>query len=304
MSPLLAGNLVALFCMALWASTFPVTDVLLADWHPLLLTPARLLPGSVVMLLAALAAGHGKAMRRAPWRTILLIGGLGMGMGTTLLVFALDYANPVTVAIITTTFPLVSAVMGYFGGSEKVTFALALGIVCAIAGGVLLSLGPDGAKLDLRGGEALALLSVVLWAWFARAAVLRLGDLPDLARAACTMLAASLAVTLVSTGAFLVGALEPRFDLSAESIGLLLWLGVIANGISMVLWMTSSRLLGVTVAGIHLNGVPFYVILMALAVGGTILSSQIWGACLVALGALLAQLPLRSRPRAPLPLRD
>ncbi len=304
MPPLLAGNLVALFCMVLWASSFPITGALLADWHPLLLTPARLVPGSIVILLASLAAGHGKAVRRAPWRRILLFGGLGMGMGTTLLVFALNYANPVTVAIITTTFPLVSAVMGYFGGSERVTLALGLGIACAIAGGVLLSFEPGSATLDLRGGEILALLSVFLWAWFARGAVLSLGDLPDLARAACTMLAASLMVSLVAAGAFLAGAVEPRYDLSLDSIGLLLWLGVIANGVTMVLWMTASRLLGVTVAGIHLNGVPFYVILMALAVGGTIFAQQVWGACLVALGALLAQLPARRARCAALPLRD
>ena len=72
----------------------------------------------------------------------------------------------------------------------------------------------------------------------------------------------------------------------------------------MVFWMTASRLLGVTVASIHLNGVPFYVILMALAVGGTIYTSQVWGACLVAAGALLAQLPARKRGPAAIPLKD
>ena len=291
--------------MVLWATSFPVTDILLKDWHPLLLVPARLVPGTAVILLVTLLAGQCKAIRQAPWRTILLIGGLGMGLGTTLIVWAQDYADLVTVAIIVTTFPLVSAVMGYFGGSEKVTIALSLGIVCAVAGGVLISLKPDTAGLDLRGGEVLALTSVILWAWFARSAATRLRDLPDLARAAFSMVAASLAVVVVTIGALLLGAIEVRYDLSPTSLGLVLWLGVISNGVTMVLWMTASRLLGVTVAGIHLNGVPFYVILMALAVGGVILTSQIWGACLVAAGALLAQLPARTRPsRASLPLRD
>jgi drug/metabolite transporter (DMT)-like permease len=74
-----------------------------------------------------------------------------------------------------------------------------------------------------------------------------------------------------------------------------LWLGVVATGATMVLWMTASRLLGVTVTCIHLNSVPFYVILMALAVGGTIFASQVWGAGLVAAGAVLSQLPARKR---------
>jgi len=291
-SPII-GNLVALLCMVLWATSFPVTELLLRDWHPMLLVPARLVPGTLAILLIVVLAGQAATIRRAPWRTLLLIGGLGMGAGTTLIVWAQDYADPVTVSIIITTMPLVSAVMGYVAGSERITLALALGIAAAIAGGVLVTLKPDVAEVGLRGGEVLALLSVFLWAWFARGAVTRLGDLPDLARAAFSMAAASLVVVLATCIALAVGAVEPRYDLSLSSIGLVLWLGVISNGLTMVFWMTASRHLGVTVASIHLNGVPFYVILMALAVGGTIYTAQIWGACLVAAGALLAQLPAR-----------
>jgi drug/metabolite transporter (DMT)-like permease len=295
----ISGNLVALLCMALWATTFPVTELLLRDWHPLLLVPARLVPGSLVIMLVTLMAGQGKAVRRAPWGTLLVIGGLGMGLGTTLIVWAQNYSDPVTISIIVTMTPLVSAAMGYFAGSERISIALALGLCCAIAGGILISLRPEVAGLHLRGGEVLALMSVILWAWFARAAVSRLGELPDLARAACSMVAASLAVVLITAVALVAGTVEVRYDLSLASIGLVLWLGVVANGVTMVFWMTASRLLGVTVTSIHLNGVPFYVIVMALAVGGTIYPSQVWGACLVAAGALLSQLPARKRRPRP-----
>lgn len=304
MSALISGNLMALLCMVLWATAFPVTEVLLRDWHPMLLVPARLVPGTIVILLITILAGQGKTIRQAPWGTLLLIGGLGMGVGTTLIVWAQDYSDAVTVSIIVTMMPLVSAVMGYFAGSERITFALALGILCAIAGGVLISVKPDIGDVDLRGGELLALISVVLWAWFSRAAVTRLGDLPDLARAAFSMTAASLVVVLATGAVLLSGTIEIRYDLSLPSVGLVLWLGVISNGLTMVFWMTASRHLGVTIAAIHLNGVPFYVILMALAVGGAIYTTQVWGACLVAAGALLAQLPRRKPAPAALPLKD
>jgi drug/metabolite transporter (DMT)-like permease len=281
--------------MVLWATSFPVTELLLRDWHPMLLVPARLVPGALVILLITILAGQGKTIRQAPWGTLLRIAGLGMGAGTILIVWA---------PIILTTMPLVSAVMGYFSGSERVTAALGLGIVSAIAGGVLISLKPEAAGPSLRGGEVLALAAVILWAWFARAAVTRLGRLPDLARAAYSMLAASAAVVAATGIALLSGAVEVRYDLSASSIGLVLWLGIMANGLTMVFWMTASRLLGVTVASIHLNGVPLYVILMALAEGGTIYTSQVWGACLVAAGALLAQLPARKRSPAAVPLKN
>ncbi len=304
MRSLISGNLVALACMVLWATTFPATDILLRDWHPLLLVPARLVPGTAAILVITVLAGHGGTFARAPWRLIFLYGGFGMGAGTLLIVWAQDFSDAVTVSIILTTMPLVSAVMGYFAGSERVTVALAFGIVFAIAGGILISLRPDVAGIGFRGGEVLALAAVVLWAWFARGAVARMAVLPDLARAAYNMVAASVTVVLAMALALALGAIELRYDLSPASIGLVLWVGIVANGLTMVFWMTASRLLGVTVTAIHLNGVPFYVILMALAVGGAIYTFQIWGACLVAAGALLAQLPVRRRSPAPVPLKD
>ena len=51
MPRLITGNLVALLCMVLWATSFPVTDLLLRDWHPMLLVPARLVPGTLAILL-------------------------------------------------------------------------------------------------------------------------------------------------------------------------------------------------------------------------------------------------------------
>ena len=77
------------------------------------------------------------------------------------------------------------------------------------------------------------------------------------------------------------------------SLATLLWLGTMAIGLSVLLWFTCARLLGLTVAAIHTNLAPFYVMLMALAVGGTVSGRQLAGALLVAGGALLAQL---SRP--------
>ena len=297
MSPRLSGNLTTQAAVVLWATSFPVTEALLAGWHPLPLVAVRLAISALCLTFMMVLAGQAGLLLRMPWRDIALVGGLGLGTGTVLLVWGQDYSNPVTVAIIVTTLPLVSAVMGLALGQERVTAMIAVGVACAIAGGVLASLPPEGASLDFRGGEILVAGAVVLFTWFSRASVIRLSALPDLAKTAAIMIAATVVVSVASAVAVYSGAVEARYDLSLPSIGLLIWIGCVANGTSMFLWLTGARKLGVTIAAIHLNAVPFYVILSALVLGGSLFLSQVWGACLVALGALLAQLPAFSRAR-------
>jgi drug/metabolite transporter (DMT)-like permease len=66
-------------------------------------------------------------------------------------------------------------------------------------------------------------------------------------------------------------------------------MSMVAIGLSVLLWFTCVRLLGLTVAAIHTNLAPFYVMLIALAFGGRIVPQQVTGAVLVVMGALLAQ---------------
>ena len=78
-SPML-GNLVTLFGMALWSTTFPVTELLLEDWHPILLTPARLALAALSLTCFLLIAGRGRELRGVPWREIWKYGGAGIGL--------------------------------------------------------------------------------------------------------------------------------------------------------------------------------------------------------------------------------
>ena len=61
-------------------------------------------------------------------------------------------------------------------------------------------------------------------------------------------------------------------------------------------WLRSAEYLGVTVAAIHINLVPFYVIVIAFFSGGWLSSYQIIGACLVVAGAVITQVRLGGTP--------
>ncbi len=65
--------------------------------------------------------------------------------------------------------------------------------------------------------------------------------------------------------------------------------------LSQTLWIVSVGLLGIGIASLHMNAVPFYVMLITFAMGGAWNWAQAAGAAIVVLGVCIAQglIPLR-----------
>ncbi len=184
MSSRLLGNLVTLSGMALWSTTFPVTELLLEDWHPMLLTPTRLALAALSLTGFLLISGRGHELRGVPWRDIWKYGGGGIGFATLLLITGQAYSDPVTVSIIATGVPLVAAVMGFLAGDERLNPAIIAGVALAIVGGVLATLARASEGPGFQGGEFLILGSTTLFVWYTRGAVKRLSGMSAIAKAA------------------------------------------------------------------------------------------------------------------------
>ena len=67
-------------------------------------------------------------------------------------------------------------------------------------------------------------------------------------------------------------------------------------GSSQLLWIISVGRIGIGAASMHMNAVPFYVMLMVFTLGGPWNWAQTFGAVIVVVGALVAQ-GLIGRPR-------
>ena len=294
-SPAVTGNLIALFSTVLWSSAFPATEYLLRGWDPLVLCVARLFGAALSILLLTLVMGQVRELARAPWRDVWLLGALGVAAPVFLLIAGQNRSDAVTVAIVSTTLPLISALMSWFLDGRRPGALVAIGILLAIAGATVADAGgPDGP----RGGEILVLASMIAWIWYSRAALQRLAGFGDLALSGLTFAAGALIAAVVLAVALASGLALPRLALDTPNVSALLWMSMIAIGLSVPLWFTSARLLGITIAAIHTNLAPFYVMLIALAFGGTVSGRQAVGAALVAAGALLAQLSSARQPAA------
>jgi drug/metabolite transporter (DMT)-like permease len=287
----LRGNLLLVVSTFAWASAFPATEVLLTHWHPMLVATARIGGGAVALLVVLAVMGRLRGLRHHPWGRYTRLGAVGFAGGAAFIVVGQAFADPVTAAVISTTMPLVSAVMGLVERSERLSTRLAAGIALAVIGGTVASVAPMQAGFTgLRGGEILILLSQVCWAWFSRRSLTALAGLEPIARAAYPMLGGAVVLAALTAGLAATGAIEPSFRLASLDVALLLWIATVGIGLSVTLWLMAARTLGVTVAATHVNLGPFYVMLIALATGGTVVLGQVAGAALVAAGAVVAQL--------------
>ena len=285
------GNVMAVLSMLLWSTSFPISEVLLMRWDALSLAAVRL--GGGALMLALMGWGIRKRYSWTNWpvRSALVIGAVGIGIGTFAMNLGLKYSNPVNVSVIVTTIPLFSVMLGVIKREETLSSRIMVAIGLAICGGVLVSWSSTQTQAGFQGGELLVLGAVILWTWYSRVSVTRLLVIPAYPRTVLTILGGALClipVALVLEGSGWVDLNAPWSVSDLPLIGGLCAFGV---GLSMVCWMISAEKIGVTIAALHINALPFYVLLLGLMFGGTLLMSQVTGAVLVATGAVLAQIP-------------
>lgn len=286
------GNVFAFLGMIIWAMTYPLTDVLLGTWHPLTLAATRIFgAGLVLFLISVLVQSNFVGWKNWPLKRACVTAVVGLGLSTISMNFAFQYSNPVNIAVIATTGPLVSAVMGMIRGEEQITPRLVFAIIMAIVGGVLVSVSNLETELGFQGGEILMIIAVILWVWFSRVSVTKLRVIPAFPRMAFMSVIAGIVIFPLLALIEFTGltSIMPTWSDMERWLSVVLIFGV---AFSMVFWMMSADRIGVTIAGMHGNAVPFYVVLIMIFFGGSVNGWQITGAILVATGATLAQLDI------------
>lgn len=295
----LTGNLVTIIGVFLWSTGFPATALLLENWDPVLLATIRMSVAGSTLSLLVIVSGRGKELRQVRWRDAFLFGGCLLSLSTTCLILAQNYADPTSVAIISTGIPVISLFIGYLAGSEDLSSRKIVAIAFAIAGGITSAMAGITGLGDFRGGEIIILGSLVLFTIFTRNTVSRFQNVSDLTKGAATTAAAGLIMSIIITSVWASGLVTFRYDFNPRDLGLLLWIGGISAGISMVLWFMGGRLLGVTIAAMHQNAVPFHVMMVMFLLGGGFVFDRLIAAAMVVFGVVLAQWSVKKTPRHP-----
>ena len=287
-SPLVA-NAACIGSMLIWAVGFPLADELLRLLPPLTVGVLRLSMAALFLLPLWMLSDGGRELQRADWGRGLIIGAIGVGLGALLLIFAQSRTDGITTAVILATMPVAAISLECLLDGRRLTARLIAGIILSTGGGVAVY-GARMGHIDMGLGALAALLSVVVFAWGARASVKALPGLSALGRTALTVTGGALIALLVQAGLELSGGPSVPWQLIGQREWLYLAIyGIGSLAIAQLLFLIGVAGLGVGLATMHMNIAPFYVMVFALAFGAGWNWAQVAAASLVVLGVVIAQ---------------
>jgi len=289
-SPLFA-NLLCFSAIFLWAIGFPAAEVLLETWGALAMMLSRLTLSILVLMSVWIYLEGWTAVKNTQWLVPMKVGSIGFGFGAFLFLLGQKYSDAVIPAIIAAMMPIFGGLLEVIFEARKLRPRLIIGIILALIGGYLAT----GVKLSegtFGLGALLCLIAIPLYAWSTRTITREFPKLSPIAQTTTTLVGAWIFVIV----AYLVSMV---FWIDATKVGLmdgyniamLLIFSIAALAISQLLWIKAAGSLGILFASLHMNAVPFYVmVVMVIFFDASWSWMQALGALLVGIGVIYSQM--------------
>jgi drug/metabolite transporter (DMT)-like permease len=293
---LLTANMICLTSMVIWAAGLPAADLIIPHMPPVALTAGRALLAAAILLPVWWLLEGRSTVLGADWLRGAWVGFVTLGLASFFVIIALQFNDPVTVAIVTAVMPVAGIMLECLADRRPFTRALAIGLLLSVVGGLIAVSGSEG-SVDFGVGVLAALASVLCYTWGSRETVRALPDLTPLGRCAITVTGCAVVALVAAVGDGLLRGQWPDWQAIGlpEFAGLAIF-GIGSMAVSQLLWIISVGRIGIGAASMHMNAVPFYVMLMVFTLGGPWNWAQTFGAVIVVIGALVAQ-GLIGRPR-------
>lgn len=268
----------ALAAALLFGASTPLAKLLVGNMPPLLLAGLLYLGSGLGLGLLLLVrclrdAGAAAQLRipRAEWPWLLgaiLFGGV---LGPALLMWGLTLADGATAALLLNVEGVLTALIAWVVFRENADRQIVLGMLAIVAGGVLLSWAPGGARLSP--GALLVIGACLCWAIDNN--LTRKVSSNDAMLVACLKgLLAGACNAALALGA---GAVLPDAGPLAAS----LVVGFLGYGLSLTLFVVALRTLGTARTGAYFSVAPLFGVLIALALWPQPPSGRFWAAALL-----------------------
>jgi O-acetylserine/cysteine efflux transporter len=296
-----ANDLLMLLVVSFWGLNLSLVKISLREIAPMPYNGIRLLLAAAVLLAWLLLSEKNLSLRRRDLPKIILLSFSGYALYQYLFISGIHLTTASNTAVIFGSTPIMISLLSSFFKHEKIKPLGWLGIILGFAGIYLVIRGRAGGfslSQQTWKGDLLLFAAVFLWAHYSVSARPLLKVYSPLKFTAVTMGLGSLM--------FFPFSVPQLLRLRFASISLTAWLcmlysGVIALSLALVLWFFSVRRVGNSQTAVYSNLQPILAIVFAqLILGERASSSLLLGAGVVFVGIYFTR---RGREVAPAPQR-
>lgn len=254
-----AAHLWALFCIAVWGSSFVLTTILMDSFSPAKLVFYRFLIGYLVILFCY---PKQEKMDLKDRLGMLLFGFIGVTVYYLCESYALKYTYAANVSILVTFAPLITVFLSYLlNRSERInrrfilgSFIALLGVALVIFNGkVVLQLNPIGDLLALGAAFCWAIYSILLRHYAKHYSELFL----------TRQILLNGCLTLMPLAVFDSNPWNLLALFELKNLFALILLGVLASGACYVLWNIANVKIGIVAANAYVYVSPFVTLITA-----------------------------------------
>ena len=283
-------NFLCFLAMIFWSVGFPAGEILLETWGTLSLVFIRTFLGVALLLCIWIIFDGYKEVLSSKWYKGIFIGGIGFGFGATFLLYGQKISDPVTPAIAVAMTPVSGMLVEIIFDKRKMNFQIILGILIVLFGGLLAS-GIIFFPKSLNFGFFYCYLATLFFGWGTQATSKSLPKMSTIGRTTITLIGSVLCMGVLCLGSlFFDKELITIGNYDKYSLFLLFLFSVFSLAIAQSLWIWGSKKLGVMFASLHMNAVPFYVmVIMYILFHNSWDSIQAYGALIVAFGVFFSQ---------------
>lgn len=276
----------------------PSLMVLLPLWDPLFLSAARYLVAIPMFLVVLLIVQRGRLLPPGlPYSRLFYLAVFGYGMFSPMFTIGVSLCHPATAAILSSSAPVISALVGRIGFGIPFDRRLIPSIVLTVLGAIIATYNPSDGGLGLTGGEPLIILAMVMWSWYSLAAQRWLAGMSQIRITGLTLIPGALIITLIYLVAGTIGFAElpPAPPRDWTDVLIVVWMAFACLFLGILLWNHGIRQFGIVIPSLYMNLVPIVAIGLSAAVGHPPTWWHLAGGLLVCVGILLSYL----RRRAP-----
>ncbi len=281
-----------------WGAFFPILERLLLSWDVYSVTLARQVVGTMALYLGVqVERRRARLPRVAAWRPILILGGIGVSLGSLLTSLGVLYSSGLSSAIISTTNPVTSALTAAALYREPLARGVIFGTALSVIGGLISVLAGQSVEgAHFGGGEILIIIANVIWTWMSMAAQRWLRGYSQLQITCYTVGAGALWLLLSYPVVIAMKIVPIHVDFGLGPLAMVAFAGAFPIAIGNFLWHYGVSRIGVVVASMYNNLLPVAAVAVTVLMGGIFTWWQLLGAGIILVGVFTAQiLALRRR---------